>query len=101
MQLHWRRGVERSLEGRVQPRAFRWPRRVKSSRLKPLLQGLVQGGTTGEGKAFRVPLSCAPFPPSTLDSVIHLVLQRMRRGAERGDFLHLQRDVGEIGRAHV
>src|SRR3546814_16237077 len=35
-----------------------------------------------------------PFPPSTLDRVIHLVLQRMRRGAERGDFLHLQPDVG-------
>src|SRR3546814_6526095 len=35
-----------------------------------------------------------PCPPSTLDRVIHLVLQRMRRGAERGDFLHLQPDVG-------
>src|SRR3546814_354571 len=36
----------------------------------------------------------SPFPPLTLDRVVHLVLERMRRGAERGDFLHLQPDVG-------
>src|SRR3546814_1222964 len=50
------------------------------------------------GEACFVPHS--PFPPLTLDRVIHLVLERMRRRAERGDFLHLQSDV-EIGRAHV
>src|SRR3546814_19848189 len=36
----------------------------------------------------------SPFPPFTLDRVVHLVLERMRRRAERGDFLHLQPDVG-------
>src|SRR3546814_206366 len=44
------------------------------------------------GEACFVPHS--PFPPLTLDRVVHLVLERMRRRAERGDFLHLQPDVG-------
>src|SRR3546814_20354748 len=44
------------------------------------------------GEACFVPHS--PFPPLTLDRVVHLVLERMRHGAERGDFLHLQPDVG-------
>src|SRR3546814_19793808 len=38
--------------------------------------------------------SPSPIPAFASDRVIHLVLKRMRRRAERGDFLPLQPDVG-------
>src|SRR3546814_3695497 len=42
----------------------------------------------------RISRSPSPIPAFASDRVIHLVLKRMRRRAERGDFLHLQPDVG-------